>query len=332
MIKESCNKLIIFLYHGIVRAPLQVDDLCFVDESSFRNQIMYINEHFEVLPLIDAVERLKKGKIYRPTAAITFDDGFQNNYDFAYPFLREEELPATLFLTTGLLNSHETHWYCRVNHALSNTSKNSIEWNGTRFDFNDSRSKAISSSLIQKKLKDFPQLKLLIELRRILIALGYDPECPIEVGSPYRMLNYQSIKDMASSGLIEFGAHTHSHPILSLISSKERFDEIASSIRAVTELTGRPCKIFAYPNGLLRDYDKEVIRILKSCGIRLSVTAINGLNDETTPSMELRRFGIGADLSVGRFKQKLHSITTSGFPAINHQLNTTCLRGRIAYG
>lgn len=296
------------MYHGIVRAPLQVDDWCFVDESSFRYQIKYIKKHFEVLPLIDAAELLRKEKIYRPTAAITFDDGLQNNYDFAYPILREEELPATLFLTTGLLNSDDTLWYCRLNHALSNTNKNSIEWNGTRFDLNDPGSKAKYSSLIQKKLKDFPQPRLLIELRRILIELGYDPDCPMEVGSPYRMLIYQSIKEMASSGFIEFGAHTHSHAILSLISSKERFDEIASSIRAITALTGHPCKTFAYPNGRLQDYDKAVIKILHSFSVQLSVTAIEGVNYTMTPIMELRRYGIGSDLSLEGFTRKLDPI------------------------
>lgn len=293
MEKQNSNKLIIFMYHGVVRYPLQVHDWCFIDESSFRYQIKYIIKHFEILPLIDAVERLKKGKIYRPTAAITFDDGLQNNYDFAYPILREEALPATLFLTTGLLNSDETLWYCRLNHALSITNKNSIGWNGTSFDLTTPVSKAKSSSLIQKKLKDFPHPRLLIELRRILIELGYDADCSIEVGSPYRMLNYQSINEMAFSGLIEFGAHTHSHAILSLISSKERFDEIASSIRAITELTGRPCKVFAYPNGRLQDYDKEVIKILYSFGVQLSVTAIEGVNYDMTPIIELRRYGIG---------------------------------------
>ncbi|MGH7964539.1 MAG: hypothetical protein ACRERD_22460, partial [Candidatus Binatia bacterium] len=77
------------------------------------------------------------------------------------------------------------------------------------------------------------------------------------------------------------------------------------SITAVRELTGRSCEFFAYPNGRVQDYDAGAIQMLESCGVRASVTAIEGLNDETTPVMELRRSGIGANLSLGKFKRKI---------------------------
>jgi hypothetical protein len=63
--------------------------------------------------------------------------------------------------------------------------------------------------------------------------------------------------------------------------------------------------LFAYPNGLAEDYDAETIKTLQACGIQASVTAIEGLNDGMTPLMELRRFGVGGDLSVGKFKREV---------------------------
>lgn len=303
------NQLIIFLYHGVVRSPLKVYDGCFIDEPPFRSQVEYIKKHFEVLPLSEAVEKLRNRRIHQPTAAITFDDGLQNNYDVAFPILREERLPATFFLTTGLVNTDDTLWYCRLNHALSNTNKTSIEWNGSRFDLSGLGPQAEASSIIQEKLKDFPHPQLLAELHRIIHELGDDPDRPIEVGSPYRMLSYDAIKEMDASGLIEFGAHTHFHAILILLSPRERYDEITRSVTAIRELTGRPCELFAYPNGRLQDYDKDIIKILESCGVRVTVTAVKGTNDGTTPLMELRRYGIGADLSMDKSKRRVSSGT-----------------------
>src|SRR5262249_12579235 len=83
----------------------------------------------------------------------------------------------------------------------------------------------------------------------ILRQLGVDTDRPIEPDSPYRILSSDSIKTMASTRLIEFGAHTHHHAILSLLPRKQQIEEISQSIEAVQEITGRPCEYFAYPNG-----------------------------------------------------------------------------------
>jgi hypothetical protein len=294
------------MYHGIVRAPLPVYDWCFADESSFHSQMKYIKRHFEVISLSEAVERLRSGRIHQPTIVITFDDGLQNNYDVAFPILREAGLPATVFLTTGLVNTNDTLWYCRLNLALSETTKASFVWNGCSFDLSEPGSKAKTASVIETRMKELPQPKLLSEIRKIVLELDCNPDSPVEYNSPFRMLNTDAIAEMTASGLIEFGAHTHSHAILSLLSPEECYDEIRRSISTVQDLTGRPCELFAYPNGRARDYNPKVIQILRACGVRASLTAIEGYNDPTTPLMELMRSAIGANTSMGKFKQKVH--------------------------
>ena len=108
---------------GLLRIPSWSNDWCFVDEHSFRMQIEYLKKHFEIISLSEAVGRMEKGEIKRPTAVITFDDGYQNNYDVAFPILCRERIPATIFLTTGLINTNDTVWYCRFNLALSQTQR-----------------------------------------------------------------------------------------------------------------------------------------------------------------------------------------------------------------
>src|SRR5262245_15447262 len=226
------------MYHAVIRSPLAVADWCFLAEPVFRSQVKYIKDHFEVIPLSAAVGRMKERSILRPTIAITFDDGFQNNYEIAFPVLCEEGLPATIFLTTGLIDTNDTLWFCRLNRALANTHLALLDWNGCRFDVSGIEAKAKASSAIQNRLKAYPHPRLSAELREIILELGDDPEAPIEVNSPFRMLSREAIAAMTATGLIEIGAHSRSHAILSLLSPQERQAEIEQSLEAVQKLTG----------------------------------------------------------------------------------------------
>jgi len=300
------DELTIIMYHGIIRNPLIVNDWCFIDENSFRTQIEYLKKHFEIISLSEAIERMRNGEIKRPTAVITFDDGYQNNFDVAFPILLRERIPATIFLTTGLINTNDTVWYCRFNIALSQTRRLHIEWNGFKFDLSTLDLKGEASAAIQDSLKKLEHPKLMATIRNIILELGDDPDCSIEIGSPFRMLDKNAIGEMATSGLIEFGAHTHRHAILSQLSDGERYNEIRQSINAIYELTGRPCKCFSYPNGRVEDYNIETIKDLETCGIQMAVTTTVGPNNRTTPAMELRRYGVGADLPMAEFQLMVH--------------------------
>ena len=300
------DELTIIMYHGIVNEPLMVNEWCFVEEHSFRMQIAYLKKHFEIISLSEVVERMRSGGIKRPTAVVTFDDGYQNNFDLAFPILLRERIPATIFLTTGLINTNDTVWYCRFNIALSRKHRLQMEWNGFKFDLSTLDLKAKASVAIQESLKKLEQSQLMTTLRHIILRLDGDPDCSIETNSPFRMLGKTAIAEMAGSGLIEFGAHTHNHAILSQLSDKERYNEIRKSIDAVYELTGRPCRYFAYPNGRAEDYDIETIRDLETCGIQIGVTTISGPNNRVTPAMELRRYGVGADLPMAEFQLMVH--------------------------
>ena len=300
------RELTIIMYHGIIRSPLAVSDWCFVDEKLFSMQIAYLKKHFEIMNLPEAVERMRSGGIERPTAVITFDDGYQNNFDVAFPVLFKEKIPATIFLTTGLIDTNDTLWHCRLNLAFSQTRRALIEWNGVRFDLSTRDLKVKASAAIQDSLKKMPHPQLTATTRNIILELGGDPDCSIEIGSPYRILSKNAITEMVTSELIDFGAHTHQHMILSRLSVEGRFNQIRRSVDAVRELTGRPCRCFAYPNGRLEDYDPESIDHLRACGIQMAVTTTTGPNNRMTPMMELRRYGIGADLPMAEFQLRVH--------------------------
>lgn len=298
--------LTIVTYHGVLRSPLPASDWCFLDERRFAEQLRYLGERFVVAPLDEAVEQLVEGRLRRPTAVITFDDGFQSVHDVAFPVLRSLGLPATVFLNTGLCGTEDTVWFCRLHGALCRSGRSDVSWRGLHLDLRGRRRRSIASGVLQNSLKSLPHDEMLAEARRVVIDLGDDPDAPVGPASPYRMLSLEAARALHDSGLVRLGAHTHSHTILTKVAEDRRHEEIARSLREVGELTGRPCLSFAYPNGRREDYDPGSVQLLRSLGVRVAVTSVAGPNVTGTPPLELCRYGVGADTSILTFRCLVH--------------------------
>ncbi len=270
-----------------------------------------MKKKFEVLSLSEAINKCQNGHIDHPIAVITFDDGYQNNFDIAFPILKEFGMPATIFLNTYYVDTDEMIWFCRLNKALTDTHKVSLKWDGQVYDISDCLKKEKVSAVLQAKLKEYPQSLLRKKLDILLAELEVSSNGAIPKDSPFRMLDSNSIKLMSESGLIRFGAHTHSHAILSLLPKRAQLDQIINSVKTVEKLTGRSCETFSYPNGRAKDFNSDTISLLKDCGIRYAVTTIPGGNSRETPCFELRRYGIGADSSMGYFQTIVHHCSVS---------------------
>jgi peptidoglycan/xylan/chitin deacetylase (PgdA/CDA1 family) len=300
------KQVTILAYHAVVATPLAIGDWCFLAAHDFRQQLDYLEQYFRVVPISTAVELMKNNAVEEPTAVITFDDGYQNNYDVAFPILADYELPATIFLTTSFINSPRTGWWCRLNQAFAGTCRQYLEWEGQRFDLGSALGKERASATVQNSLKAHRPSSIESLVEEISRRLDCVATQNGDAHSPYQMLSTAAIREMGRSGIIEFGAHTHTHPILSLLSKEEQSCEIDRSLKAVAELTGKPCTLFAYPNGRLQDYDQNSIDLLKSRGVTAAVSMVAGPNDSTTEVMELRRYGVASNLDRAHFQAMVH--------------------------
>lgn len=303
------NGLTILMYHGVVREQLPVGDWCFLDCSLFRRQIEYLRRHFSIVSLSSAIGLLKQGAVDKPTAVLTFDDGYQNNFDVAFPVLQQHGVPATIFLTTGFVDSSAAIWFCHIIRALSSTRKQSMRWEAADLDLSQPRGRAVASARLQASLKKRSPEEIRSLVQRIYEELDVDPLSSFEPESPFRILSAGSIRTMLQSGLVEFGAHTETHAILSLLSPEAQSREISGSVDAVERLTGQPCRFFAYPNGRAQDYDSKTVELLRNRGILAAVTTTPGANDASTPLLELQRYGVGANLSMPMFQLLVHHFT-----------------------
>jgi peptidoglycan/xylan/chitin deacetylase (PgdA/CDA1 family) len=105
----------------------------------------------------------------------------------------------------------------------------------------------------------------------------------------------------AAADVVDFGAHTHTHCILGNENRERRDLEIRTSIDCVREWTGKPVRLFSYPNGQRGDFDDDDKTSLRSKGIEAAVTGFRGANPVGAELLHLRRYPIGLYHDAGNF-------------------------------
>jgi peptidoglycan/xylan/chitin deacetylase (PgdA/CDA1 family) len=300
--------LTILMYHGVIDHDMVIPDPCMVSITTFRSQMRYLKKHSKVVSLTKAVEMLENDSIREPTVVITFDDGYQNNFDLAFPVLAAEHLPATIFLATLFVDTDTTIWTGTLQNAFALSTKTSLKWRGQFLDTSSVNQKERSLRAIKAALKESPQQSVLEEVQEIVGLLSDGEPIRLDSESPYRMLNSESIGALAESDLIELGAHTHSHLVLSHLSHSAQEVEIRQSLDLVQSWTGRPCKFFAYPNGTRDDYNEETLSILRSSGVTAALTTESGTCSADSGRLELERVAVGAEMDMPNFQISLFDI------------------------
>lgn len=303
--KNRCGEVVVLMYHGVVEVEPDLPDWCLLTKDVFEGQIKYLKDNFNVISLKDAVNGLRNDSIKGPTAVITFDDGYQNNYDTAFPILKKYQVPATIYVTSKFIDTGETIWTGMLQDAFSRTKLKTLSWQGSKLDLSTRVLKKVSVERVKSALKQEPLSVIEAETRNLLDKLCEGENLKIAQTSPYRMLSSSMIEEMAKSELIEFGAHTHNHPILSKLTKLEQQEEIEKSIELISNASNTKCGTFAYPNGRVVDYTKETVSILEGADMYVSLSTTLGVCRKDTPLMEYRRFGVGDDTD---FKRGLYNM------------------------
>lgn len=260
----------------------------------FDAQMQYLARNFRVLPLISIIERIQQGRRLEPlTIAVTFDDGYRDNYAHAHPVVKKYCLPATVFVATGFTGSDELMWNDRLAWAVRSTKQERLcvsvggrEW---VLPLETGKEKMISLNTVLEYLKTCADEQK-AELLEHLIA-----ELKVERASPDRlMLNWEELRVMSREGW-DIGSHTMSHPILTRIGLSAVAEELQSSKRSIEQELQRPAKLFAYPNGKRTDYNQDIKLAAKDAGYVGAVTTLRGINRCDPDFFELRRWSVWED-------------------------------------
>ncbi len=258
------NTLTVFCFHSVVAEPLPAPDPCFIPKATFEKQLAGIAAEFDIQRLETALDRLWKGDLRQPAAALTFDDGFRSHHEVVLPVLRRMGLPATLFLCTGTVATATPIWFSRLHRAICLTSRESISWHGAALPLSRDARGATSARLQSDVRKQDPDsIESTVDMLCHQLEVDETPRDDPNFGS----LEPSAIAAMVREGTFRFGAHSRNHHVLSRLSPARQREEIVGSVTDVARLTGRSPGLFAYPGGGPADFTSHADRIFDELGL-----------------------------------------------------------------
>lgn len=294
--------LLILAYHRVDDSEYGYESLS-ISIHNFEKQLRHLQKYYKVISLNELCEFIRSEKgLPEGYVAITFDDGYKDNYTNAYQILKKHKMTATFYLTTGYIGTAKMFWWDRVARiAMAVTGKKiKIDMSNDTYPENIKR---LLKKIFASTAKDSARLTSLItsELKRISeqkkLKILDDLEHKLsgwlkDVQTPPPNLSWEEVKEMSNEGM-EFGSHTVTHPIITGVTHAQAKNEIQLSKSEIEKRIGKHVRSFAYPNGKSSDINEDIINIIKESKYLNACLAIEGINDLKSDLYALKRNLIG---------------------------------------
>ena len=187
---------------------------------------------------------------------LTFDDGYRDNHEIAYPILRSHGLRACFFVATGFLDRACQAWW------------DEIAWMVRRGGGGDDSVRAHTErykQLLGEEAQDY--------LDRLAKATG-SGRCPAAEAVD-EWMSWDMVREMRDGGMA-VGGHTVTHPVLARLDRERQEQEIAGCARRFEEELGQPMRFFSYPNGTPWSFDDHTRAALEARGVELAFSFYGG--------------------------------------------------------
>jgi len=268
-----------------------------VTPEGFRNQIRYLSKHYPILDLDEAVGRIQSGQTLPDNAvAITFDDGYQDNFAAAQT-LMAYGATATFFITTHCIDDREVFWVSELRYLISKTRqvvlRLPVRGQDEDFGLESPRAREAAISKLTRIVKSctIPERESLrAALRERINDVG--PLCEGQA----LMLSQKEIETMIAGGM-KMGGHTLTHCNLPSAGREAARKEIAQCRRDLEKRFNTAVTTFAYPNGGANAYFNEEIKMLvKDAGFHSAWTSQHGYVDANTDWWQSPRLAVTESL------------------------------------
>ena len=242
--------------------------------AAFAAQMDFIRQRFNVISGRDLVAWLQ-GEQSLPThpLLITFDDGYRDNLDHAWPVLQQRNMPAVIFLATNYMGQATPFYWDLIAYCFYHTTKQEADL--PLIGLQQWHDKASRTAVLKKwlnslkKLPDQEKWTAVNQLPRLLdVSISPDTFAGLH-------LTWDQVRTMTATG-IEMGAHTQSHPILTRVSLAQARQELEGSKNRIEAEINQPVKLFAYPNGLSTDFNADLQTILAQLNFAAAFTLLPG--------------------------------------------------------
>jgi len=306
--KMNKHKALIVTYHRFSR----VEDGRSTSADALAEQLAYLKAHYSVVPLSEIADCIANAKpLPSRAAAVTIDDGFRDAFEIAFPLLRANRVPATLFVITDFVDGKIWLWTDKLRFLTSRVPSGSarIKFRGydNSFKLDGTFSRLAAADSVNSFLKTLRDNDKDAAIEEIAANLNISlPDLPTDEFGP---VSWDQAIEMDRAG-IEVGSHTITHPILPNLSDEHLERELTGSRVRLETVLGRKSNLFCYPNG---SYDHRARLAVAKAGYECAVTTEPGLVDSQSDPLALCR--IPAEMDLDHFAQ-----STSGFEQVKNRL------------
>ena len=254
--------------------------------SAFRRQLDYLGRHYQVVSLGELLAQRDDpgGKV-----AITFDDGYADNFLHAMPLLKARQMPATVFMIAGLMNSGNGVWRDRLARTIADNGPADLQLDAggsvRTFPFEGDYG-------LQMKTAEQWLHGLSAQQREAVLAdqRSIDED---------RFLDVEELKELERNR-IKIESHTVNHSYLPDLDGAAARRELAESRSLLEQALGSPVDFLAYPYG---GYDSQIQALAREAGYRAALAAERGLLRPDTALFAIPR--IGTREPFDRFKRRI---------------------------
>ncbi len=311
------QKGIILMYHRIGQLehdPWQLN----VTPENFNSHMQVLKKYGCPVSLREMGKKIKRFSFGQKEIAVTFDDGYSDNYRHAQPILKKHEIPATFFIVSGAVDSKEEFWWDELERLTlgAKTLPGEFILTITHKEYQWPISKtALSKSVagIPNNGTPLSRSQLHAILWRILSQLSSQEKRNAlkqiaswaEIGeisrTDYLPMTSTELKSLADSALFEIGAHTALHSVLPSLSNEEQKKEIGDSKYALEKTINKKVDTFSYPHG---EHSDITVGLVKNLGFHCACTVEKLPVVRTSDVFRLPRFKV-LNWTINEFEQKL---------------------------
>lgn len=287
---ESFVSPLILKYHHV--SDLKNDpQMLAITPRRFEDQIKYLKENYLILRLEDLIEAMHNDIVLPNSVVITFDSGYSDNLLYIKPIVEKYQVPATIFISTGMLESRREFWWDELEKIFCDSKIIGKELNVNKFGF--TINKVISSKQdsieIYKTAYNVCENFTISQRDEVLHDLLEWSGVEQKARDTHRVLTNKELVDLSKSNYITIGAHTVNHGNLSVESSEIKLSEIIESKISLQNLLGYKVNTFSYSFGGTSDVDPDSIELVKKAGFTCGISNIQGNVDKNGDIFLLNR-------------------------------------------
>jgi peptidoglycan/xylan/chitin deacetylase (PgdA/CDA1 family) len=231
-------------------------------QSCFEQQMKWLKNRLIILSESELLELMKhktpgKGHF----AVVTFDDGYVDNYELAYPVLRDLSLPAIFFISPSLLDERRLGWWDVIAYLVKRSSETHVELRGEILGFGEDRDASIRKLQGWMKSLPAPETRDLLETLSNLVKVPL-PSREMQSG---QLMTWEQVIEVSRGG-IAIGSHTHTHRVLATLDEEEQRWEMCESKAALERRVGKAVRTLAYPAGSHGNFTTASMRFARESG------------------------------------------------------------------